>query len=83
MPLYTEMAGWADSFLGAGCGAFIGALWEIRDNSALVFAKRFYDEVAGGKDLGESMRAARNVLSSADPTHLAYTLYGNPLAHFV
>lgn len=82
VPLYTDMAGWADSFLQAGCGAFIGALWEIRDTSASTFAKTFYDEVTGGKNLGESMRAARSALKSSDPTHLAYTLYGNPLATF-
>jgi biopolymer transport protein ExbB len=81
-PLYAEMAGWADSFLGAGCGAFIGSLWEIRDTSAFVFAQKFYDEVSGGKSLGESMRAARSALKTSDPTYLAYTLYGNPLARF-
>jgi len=80
VPLYTEMAGWADSFLGAGGGAFIGSLWEIRTTSALMFAEKFYDEVTTGKNLGESMRAARSALKSTDPTRLAYTLYGNPLA---
>lgn len=81
-PLYTEMAGWADGFLRAGCGAFIGSLWEIRDTSALTFATKFYDEVIGGKNLGESMRAARSALTRSDPTYLAYTLYGSPLASF-
>jgi hypothetical protein len=80
VPLYTEMAGWADGFLRAGCGAFIGSLWEIRTDSAQMFANRFYDEITGGKNLGESMRAARSALSATDPTSLAYTLYGNPLA---
>ena len=81
--LYTDMAGWADSFLNAGCGAFIGSLWEIRDTSALTFAEKFYDEVTCGKNLGESMRAARSALKSSDPTRLAYTLYGNPLARLL
>src|SRR5208282_1369555 len=80
VPLYTDMAGWADRFLGAGCGAFIGSLWEIRDTSALTFAEKFYDEAAAGKSLGKAMRAARNTLKSSDPTYLAYTLYGNPFA---
>lgn len=79
-PLYTEMAGWADSFLEVGCGAFIGALWEIRDQSAHEFSAVFYDEVASGKNLGEAMRAGRSELKTSDPTYLAYTLYGNPLA---
>lgn len=81
-PLYTEMAGWAGGFIKAGCGAFIGALWEIRDTSALTFAEKFYDEVTAGKNLGESMREARSALKTSDPTYLAYTLYGNPLATF-
>jgi multiple sugar transport system ATP-binding protein len=82
VPLYTDMAGWAEKFLEAGCGAFIGSLWEIRDASALTFAEHFYDEFTGGKNLGESIRAARSVLKRSDPTYLAYTLYGNPLAKF-
>lgn len=82
VPLYTEMAGWAYGFLRGGCGAFIGSLWEIRDTSAVTFANKFYDEVIGGRNLGESMRAARNALKNSDPTYLAYTLYGNPLARF-
>lgn len=80
VPLYTEMARWANSFLRVGAGAFIGSLWEIRDTSALTFAENFYDEVNSGQTLGESMRVARSALKRSDPTYLAYTLYGNPLA---
>jgi CHAT domain len=80
VPLYTDMAGWAEKFLEAGCGALIGSLWEIRDASPLTFAEHFYDEFTGGKNLGESIRAARSVLKRSDPIYLAYTLYGNPLA---
>lgn len=79
-PLYKDMAGWADGFVAAGCGAFIGSLWEIRDSSARVFAEKFYDEAVRGRTLGDSMREARSKLDEADPTRWAYTLYGDPLA---
>jgi hypothetical protein len=80
VPLYTSLASWADRFVDSGSGAFIGSLWEIRDASALTFATTFYEAFAGGKNLGESMRAAKRSLKDSDPTRLAYTLYGNPLA---
>ncbi|APW39252.1 hypothetical protein RD110_20225 [Rhodoferax koreense] len=81
--LYTELASWADRFLKCGSGAFIGTLWEVRDVSARQFSETFYDELIKGQTLGEAMQAARAKLRAAnpgDPTPLAYTLYGNPLA---
>lgn len=81
--LYTELASWADRFLKCGSGAFIGTLWEVRDSSARQFSQTFYDELLQGQTLGEAMQAARAKLRAAnpgDPTPLAYTLYGNPLA---
>ena len=84
-PLYTDLAGWADRFLRCGSGAFIGALWEVRDDSARQFSLVFYRELVAGKTLGDAMRSARSAVRAAnpgDPTALAYTLYGNPLARF-
>ena len=81
--LYTELASWADRFLRCGSGAFIGTLWEVRDSSARQFSVTFYDELMQGQTLGEAIQAARAKLRAAnpgDPTPLAYTLYGNPLA---
>jgi CHAT domain-containing protein len=80
VPLYTSLATWADRFVDCGSGAFIGSLWEIRDASAMTFATTFYEAFAGGRNLGESMSAAKRSLKGSDPTRLAYTLYGNPLA---
>jgi hypothetical protein len=82
-PLYTEMGGWASRFLQCGAGAYIGALWEIRDKSAGSFADAFYGELVSGKNLGEAMAAGRRAIPQGDPTYLAYTLYGNPLAKLV
>jgi len=81
--LYTELASWADRFLSCGSGAFIGTLWEVRDSSARQFSEVFYSELLQGQTLGEAMQTARAKLyaiSPGDPTPLAYTLYGNPLA---
>jgi hypothetical protein len=81
--LYTDLASWADRFLKCGSGAFIGTLWEVRDTSARQFSEIFYGELLRGQTLGEAMQAARAKLretNPGDPTPLAYTLYGNPLA---
>ena len=37
-PLYTTIEGWAQKFLQAGAGAFIGSLWEVVDTSASTYA---------------------------------------------
>jgi hypothetical protein len=81
-PLYTTVEGWAASFLRAGAGAFIGSLWEVTDTSASTYAQQFYQAALAGRTLGESARQARDAIrdSPADPTWLAYTLYGDPAA---
>lgn len=80
-PIYTRLGGWADAFLSAGAGAFIGSLWEVRDTSSLRFATAFYLALADDKTIGESIAAARHELRScdpSDPTWLAYTMWGDP-----
>ncbi len=81
-PRYNELAGWAETFLRAGAGAFIGSLWAVRDRSAFTFAKHFYEILSGGKTLGEAAMAARQAIAGngADPTWLAYAIYGDPNA---
>jgi CHAT domain-containing protein len=81
-PIYSEISGWAQSFLGAGAGAFVGSLWLVRDSSAKAFAEAFYEVLVKGGTLGSSMKAARNETKSdqGDPTWLAYTAYGDPAA---
>lgn len=82
VPEYTQMMGWAQQFMAAGAGAFIGTLWAVRSESATMFAGAFYDALNGGSTLGEAcqrarLEAARDV---TDPTWLAYTAYGDPAA---
>jgi len=66
-----------------GCGAFIGSLWPVADDVALLFAAAFYERMAAGVALGEAMRQAREEVRKqrpADPTWLAYCCFGGPLA---
>jgi chaperonin GroEL len=82
-PLYTELSGWAQRFLLAGSGAFIGTLWEVRDTSARAFAEEVYGRLVDGAKLGAAMQAGRAAIrknNAGDPTALAYTLYGHALA---
>jgi len=85
----TRLGGWAERFIAAGASAFIGSLWEINDEMAAQFSLEFYDRLLGVEGhaavpLAEAFREARRVIRTADPanpTWLAYVLYGNPHAH--
>jgi len=80
-PLYTELAGWASNFMKAGASAFVGSAWAVRDQSAKRFAESFYRAALEGRTLGQAATHARAELDDrADPTWLAYTVYGDPLA---
>jgi hypothetical protein len=78
----TCLGGWADKFFReARASAFIGTLWEVSDDLAAEFTRKFYTELAGGKTLGEALREARLHIrekEQANPTWLAYALYGDP-----
>jgi hypothetical protein len=81
-PTYTQLSGWARSFVRAGVGAFIGTLWEVRDTTARVFASTFYASLLEGETLAEALSNARRKVRDepVDPTWLAYTIYGDPTA---
>ncbi|MGC8782329.1 MAG: CHAT domain-containing protein, partial [Anaerolineae bacterium] len=84
----TGLGGWAATLLGWGASAFIGSLWEINGKLAAQFAQEFYDRLWGvnafeGKPqpLGQAFYEARLAIKAADeanPTWLAYVLYGDP-----
>jgi hypothetical protein len=83
IPGFTQLIGWAREFMGAGAGAFIGSLWAVRSSSALTFAEEFYNAlIRDGESLGVASLRARKAIAAdeADPTWLAYTVYGNPSA---
>jgi hypothetical protein len=80
----TDIGGWAAQFLRAGAGAFIGAYWSIYDESAVAFAKAFYDKLLSGMEIGQATKEARLAIKPlGDPTWLAYTVFADPLAKVV
>lgn len=89
----TQIGGWAQTFLDGEASAFIGALWEANDVLAAQFAQEFYNRLWGlgpfaGKrrPLGQAFHEARMAIKQADPanpTWLAYVLYGDPYGQVV
>lgn len=87
----TRLGGWAECFAEAGATAFVGSLWEINDKLAARFAREFYDRLWGlggqtAQSVGEAFYAARMALKAEDeanPTWLAYVLYGDPNGRIV
>ncbi|MFI6623097.1 CHAT domain-containing protein [Streptomyces sp. NPDC050528] len=83
IPWFSDTLGWAQTFLKAGAGAFIGTLWPVRSDSAMRFAKTFYGQLLdAGQPLGQASLAARQAIRDldGDPTWLAYAVYGSPAA---
>ncbi len=82
----TQLGGWAQTFLDCDASAFIGSLWEVNDALAAQFAKEFYNRLWGlegfaRQDLGQAFHEARMAIKATDPanpTWLAYVLYGDP-----
>lgn len=79
---YTKLDGWAEAFMQAGAGAFVGSLWSVTDGAAKEFAQEFYRQLRCGKILADAVTAARKAVAQqpCDPTWLAYTVYGDPRA---
>jgi len=82
VPEYSRMTGFAQQFMAAGAGAFVGTLWPVRSDSASVFAHAFYALLRDGEPLGRAAMLARRtaIRDEPDPTWLAYTVYGDPHA---
>jgi CHAT domain-containing protein len=89
VPQYTALEGWARAFLDTGAGAFVGTLWEVRDETASLFAQEFYSKLSepgvAPCTLGEALQAGRRKISDqpGDPTWLAYTVYGDSAATLI
>lgn len=82
-PRLVRTTGWAEQFMRAGAGAFIGSLWAVRSSSARRFADHFYDHFHERRQpLGRASQLARMAIKeeAGDPTWLAYSVYGNPAA---
>lgn len=77
----TDIGGWANRFLEAKAGAFIGTYWSVFDEPAAQFTEALYPSLIGGAPIGEAVRDARAAIKpSDDPTWLAYTVFADPLA---
>lgn len=80
----TGLGGWAERMVKqVAATAFIGAYWEINDELASRFARTFYDQLLDGATLAQAFYTARRTIrdaAPANPTWLAYTLYGDPNA---
>jgi len=80
----TGMGGWAERVVNhVAATAFVGAYWEINDELASLFSSTFYDALRNRATLGAAFHQARLTVraqSPANPTWLAYTLYGDPNA---
>ncbi|MEU8183552.1 CHAT domain-containing protein [Micromonospora sp. NPDC049047] len=78
----TLMGGWANEFLSAGAGAFVGSTWAVRSEPASEYAAYLYTELRAGASLAMASLAARRAVGqdNTDPTHLAYAVYGDPQA---
>lgn len=78
----TGLGGWAEKMVDdVGVTAFIGSHWEVNDLLASQFAETFYNNLWAGQSLGQAFHNARSAIRErqpANPTWLAYTLYGDP-----
>jgi len=78
----TGLGGWAERLVvDLGVSVFVGTLWEVNDLLAAEFAIAFYDRLFAGDTLGQAFYAARLHVRDrqpANPTWLAYVLYGDP-----
>ena len=78
----------ADEFFHRGVRNYIGTAWQVSDDGAVEFARRFYDELIpardsgeAGKSVGEALKAAREALAAQrryGALWAAYQHYGDP-----
>lgn len=91
-PQLGYVSGWAPALMQSGASGFLGALYEVGDNTAVSFATHFYSELKtdlAGSDQTWTMAdvvtdARRATYAEAnDPTALAYVLYTKPFMRFI
>jgi hypothetical protein len=76
----TGIGGFAQAFLKAGAGAFVGTLWSVEDKPAFFFGRAFYETLRAGGSISEAAIKAREAARRDDATWLAYVVYAHPHA---
>jgi hypothetical protein len=76
----TGIGGFAQAFLKAGAGAFVGTLWSVDDQPAFFFGRAFYEALRAGGTIAEAAVKAREAARRDDATWLAYVVYAHPHA---
>jgi hypothetical protein len=76
----TGIGGFAQAFLKAGAGAFVGTLWSVADKPAFFFGRAFYEALRGGGTIADATIKAREAARRDDATWLAYVVYAHPHA---
>jgi hypothetical protein len=80
----TGAGGFAQAFISAGAGIFVGTLWSVVDRPARIFVEALYSSLLSGKTLGEAASVARVASAKVEASSwLAYAVYGDPRAHLV
>jgi hypothetical protein len=76
-----QAAGFPGDLIRGGAKGFIAPLWNVDDDLALAFAKRFYEAVfVDHRAVGEVLYAERKAYAHKDSTTpMAYLYYGHPL----
>ena len=90
-PQLNYVDGWAPALMQSGASGYLGALYEVGDQSAVSFASHFYGNLK--KDLaGNTNWAMADLVTQArrstyeeanDPSALAYVLYAKPYMKLV
>ena len=81
----TGIGGWSEAFLKKYASVFMGTLWSVSDNTALIFTESLYQHLKDNKPLDEAVKQARIKAkndTNGDPSWLAYSLYAQPNTKF-
>jgi hypothetical protein len=77
----NQVSGLASAFLINGIN-FVGSMWPVYDDAALLFARNFYFAVLQGVPLGEAMLKSKKEIFDAFGGEViawaSYSLYGDP-----
>jgi CHAT domain-containing protein len=73
-----QIFGLANAYLLSGVRHYIGTFWEIVDEQSSYFAKRFYNNLACGVNMGEAVRKTRQEYGEETLIWASYVLYGDP-----